>query len=90
MQPDEFTLAWLAGLLEGEGSFSRGLPSNPTKPIISLHMVDEDVVARVAAIWESRIIVTILRVTGAKVGGYHTASRLQVNTLSSLCSFCAL
>ena len=44
--------AWLAGLLEGEGSFMAPVPSKPNTPIISLHMTDEDIVARVAAMFE--------------------------------------
>ena len=49
-------LAWLVGLLEGEGSF--GL--NPTKgkhyARISLGMVDRDVVARAAHLMEVRLL----------------------------------
>ena len=44
---DEKELYWLAGLLEGEGSFMRGAPSRPNTPMVSLSMTDEDVVARV-------------------------------------------
>jgi hypothetical protein len=42
---------WLAGLLEGEGSFLAGPPSAPNSLRIALTMTDEDVVARVAALW---------------------------------------
>lgn len=41
---------WLAGLLEGEGSFLPGLPSKPNGPSISIAMVDEDVINRAAAL----------------------------------------
>jgi hypothetical protein len=41
-------LAWLAGLLEGEGSFLRPIPSDPARPIISCRMTDLDVVQRVS------------------------------------------
>lgn len=41
-------LYWLAGLLEGEGSFQQGPPSAPKSPRIVLQMTDEDVVARAA------------------------------------------
>jgi hypothetical protein len=44
-------LYWLAGLLEGEGSFSPGPPSAPNSARISLTMTDADVVARVAVLW---------------------------------------
>jgi hypothetical protein len=46
----ESDLAWLAGLLEGEGSFMKGPPSSPGIPRISLQMTDEDVVAHVAVL----------------------------------------
>lgn len=41
-------LHWLAGLLEGEGSFLKGPPSNPKSPLIAIQTTDEDVIARVA------------------------------------------
>lgn len=42
---------WLAGYLEGEGSFLPGPPSSPNLPIISVCSTDEDVIARVASIF---------------------------------------
>lgn len=48
----ELELAWLAGLLEGEGSFVLAPPSDPTRPRISLQMTDEDVVRRVATMFK--------------------------------------
>jgi len=39
---------WLAGLLEGEGSFMSGPPSRPNCPIIACEMSDKDVIDRVA------------------------------------------
>ena len=42
------TIIWLSGLLEGEGSFMRGMPSSPNVPRVSVHMTDEDVIARAA------------------------------------------
>ena len=44
-------LYWLAGLLEGEGSFMRGPPSRPNMPAIAIQMTDEDVIQRVAQLW---------------------------------------
>lgn len=41
-------LSWLAGLLEGEGTFLRPPPSMPNCPIVSCRMTDRDVVERVA------------------------------------------
>ena len=45
-------LFWLAGLLEGEGSFMHGPPSAPNTPRISINMTDEDIIARVAALFD--------------------------------------
>lgn len=44
----EVDLAWLAGLLEGEGSFLPGPPSAPNATRIQCSMCDEDIIARVA------------------------------------------
>jgi DNA-binding XRE family transcriptional regulator len=44
-------LCWLAGYLEGEGSFSCGPPSKPGQPVISVSSTDEDIIARVALLW---------------------------------------
>src|SRR5215207_1825287 len=46
---------WLAGLLEGEGSFLKPIPSNPGRPIISCRMTDRDVVELVAAAFGSSV-----------------------------------
>jgi hypothetical protein len=40
---------WVVGLLEGEGSFMAGAPSEPNRLRISIAMTDEDVIARFAA-----------------------------------------
>src|SRR2546425_1449396 len=47
---------WLAGLLEGEGSFLSGPPSQPNLPIIALEMCDLDVVERATRLMEIRYI----------------------------------
>lgn len=39
---------WLIGILEGEGSFLKPAPSKTNQPGIALQMCDEDVVKRVA------------------------------------------
>jgi len=44
-------LHWLAGLLEGEGSFIVGPPSARNQPRISISMTDEDVILRVAKLF---------------------------------------
>src|SRR2546428_4077125 len=55
------TLFWLAGILEGEGSFLAGPPSSPNSPAVRLPMTDVDVVERVAAIFERAVIATRAR-----------------------------
>lgn len=45
---------WLAGLLEGEGSFMKPPPSSPNAPRISINMTDEDIIARVAVIFKRK------------------------------------
>ena len=45
------SLIWLAGLLEGEGTFLRPPPSSPNCPIVSCRMTDRDVVERVARLF---------------------------------------
>lgn len=48
MTPSDTDIAWLAGLLEGEGYFARGEHKPPRRPqvVLSLQMTDEDVVLR--------------------------------------------
>jgi hypothetical protein len=46
--PVSLRLSWLAGLLEGEGTFLSPPPSMPNCPIVSCRMTDRDVVERVA------------------------------------------
>lgn len=48
-------LMWLAGLLEGEGSFMKPVPSKPKSPIISISMTDQDVMERVGKLWNVKI-----------------------------------
>lgn len=47
---NERDLYWVAGLLEGEGSFMKGPPSSPGLPAIQMTMIDRDVVVRAAGI----------------------------------------
>jgi hypothetical protein len=42
---------WLCGLLEGEGSFMKGPPSQSNYPIISVTSTDEDVIQRVSILF---------------------------------------
>jgi hypothetical protein len=48
LSPEDY---WLAGLLEGEGSFLCPSPSKPGYVKISIHMTDLDIVERVAYRW---------------------------------------
>jgi len=49
-------LYWLAGLLEGEGSFMQGPPSDAHRPLISVEMTDEDVIARVSVLFKTKVL----------------------------------
>jgi hypothetical protein len=51
---DEDWFYWLAGLLEGEGSFMHGPPSRPRMPHIHLKMTDKDIIEKVAAIFQAK------------------------------------
>lgn len=56
MRMEEKDLAWLAGLLEGEGSFLKAPPSSPNSPRISLEMTDEDIVERAALLMGNKAV----------------------------------
>jgi hypothetical protein len=55
---DEKDLFWLAGLLEGEGSFQKPTPCEPNHPRITINMTDYDVVKHVAELFEVKYIHT--------------------------------
>lgn len=48
-------LHWLAGLLEGEGSFIAGPPSAPRTPAVVLTMADRDIVDRAAVLLDCAV-----------------------------------
>jgi hypothetical protein len=50
-------LHWLAGLMEGEGTFIAGPPSSPRSPALVLSMTDRDVVDRAAALLDCTVSV---------------------------------
>lgn len=52
MELSEIQIAWLAGVIEGEGSF---LYTEGESPTISIQMTDKDIVERVAVIFEAHI-----------------------------------
>jgi hypothetical protein len=47
----EQDLHWLAGLLEGEGSFLAAPPSRPRSPAVQILMVDRDIIERAGALF---------------------------------------
>jgi hypothetical protein len=57
---NELEFFWLAGLLEGEGSFFKGPPSDPNGARIQIMMTDEDVIARVSKIFGMSYLATRL------------------------------
>jgi hypothetical protein len=67
---DDADLHWLAGLLEGEGTFIAGPPSAPRSPAVQVAMVDRDIVERAGSCSMARS--PSLRL-GARAGGPPTA-----------------
>ncbi len=57
----EKDLYWLAGLLEGEGSFLKAPPSKSNKISIQLEMTDKDVVERAAKILQTSVYTPKIR-----------------------------
>jgi hypothetical protein len=53
---DEKDLFWLAGLLEGEGSFLKPAPSEPGYSRVKISMTDYDIILRVTALFKVRYI----------------------------------
>ena len=48
-------LYWLAGILEGEGTFLSGPPSSPNSPVARISMTDRDIVARAAVLLDRAV-----------------------------------
>jgi hypothetical protein len=63
---DSEDLCWLAGLIEGEGTFLAGPPSAPRSPAVQLSMVDRDVVERAGALLGAAVSVVPSRREGWK------------------------
>lgn len=61
---DEANLHWLAGLLEGEGSFLAGPPSAPRSPAVQVAMVDRDIVERAGTLLQVAVCVVPSRRQG--------------------------
>lgn len=47
----EVDLYWLAGFLEGEGSFCKGTPSSPNSPYVCFSTTDKDVAEKACALF---------------------------------------
>lgn len=60
---DNHQLAWLAGLMEGEGCFSRATPAMPRRPRTSVGMTDQDVIEHICALWGTRLYTYVPRDT---------------------------
>lgn len=75
------TLAWLSGLLEGEGTFTTTRADGHTYPVLALKMCDEDVVERAAAVLGAASV-SLRRpkydrwsdTYAAKISGHHAAT----------------
>jgi hypothetical protein len=59
-------LHWLAGLLEGEGTFLVGPPSAPRTPAVQVSMVDRDIIERAGALLGTAVTVVPSRREGSK------------------------
>jgi hypothetical protein len=63
---DQSDLHWLAGLLEGEGTFLAGPPSAPRSPAVQVSMVDRDIIERVGVLLDVAVTVSPSRRDGWK------------------------
>jgi hypothetical protein len=52
---------WLAGILEGEGTFVTGPPSQPNSPIARISMTDLDTVTRAAQLLDRAVVTALPR-----------------------------
>ena len=48
---EDYTIDWLAGVLEAEGSFMRGPPSELNSTRISIQMSDKDTIDKISLLW---------------------------------------
>lgn len=75
---------WLAGLLEGEGSFMKGPPSDPNRPRITIGMTDRDVIEKVADLFGVEYIAEIDR------EDYKTSYKVQIRGMKAIDLMCEL
>jgi hypothetical protein len=66
-------LHWLAGLLEGEGSFLAGPPSAPRSPAVQVSMVDRDIIERAGS-----LLGVAVMVVPSRRDGWRTAYSVRV------------
>lgn len=53
---DQIEFGWLIGLLEGEGSFLKGTPSQPNLPRVAVTTTDHDVAIKLAKILDTGVL----------------------------------
>lgn len=86
----QLELYWLAGLLEGEGSFLKGSPSQPNRCAISIATTDKDVAEKVENIFTTKKI--FIPNAGKKVSHYKDVYLIRVTggravkLMTALCS----
>ncbi|MBA7675141.1 hypothetical protein ES703_83370 [subsurface metagenome] len=71
---NQLELYWLAGMLEGEGSFIAGPPSDPNQPRISFCTTDRDVVEKVASLFRVKYIRSWIPKRGQRGYGKYKTS----------------
>ena len=76
---DDADLYWLAGLLEGEGTFLAGPPSAPRSPAVQVAMVDRDVIERAG-----RLLVAAVCVLPSRREGWRTAYCVRVRGMRAV------
>jgi hypothetical protein len=55
---NQLEIAWLSGLLEGEGCFMKGTTSKPFLVRISVEMTDEDVIQKISTLTDTKFYET--------------------------------
>ena len=77
--PDARDRAWIAGLLEGEGSFIANRTTQSSYPVIKVEMCDQEVVERAARLLDTRVRLVAPGTEGwrptyvAKITGHRAA-----------------
>ena len=82
-------LIWLAGLLEGEGSFLTESIRGKSYPVIQVEMTDEDVIQRVARLFGTKMFSAKKIRAGASMRSYRARVRYQ-RARELMCALCPL